>query len=89
MAKRTSRKSGNVRFRDILRLARECASRRVARVAVAGAGDPIVLEVLRDAVKKGFASPLLFGSEEEIQRIARRKRIPLTGCTIIDADSSR
>jgi phosphate butyryltransferase len=78
------KKSKNVRFRDILTLAKKVASRATTRVAVAGAADPIVLDVLCDACKKGFAEPILFGEEARIRELAKTQRLSLKGCTVVD-----
>jgi phosphate butyryltransferase len=78
------KKSRNVRFRDILVLAKKVAARTSTRVAVAGAADPIVLDVLCDACKKGFAEPLLFGDDSGIEQIARKQRLSLKGFTVVD-----
>ena len=78
------RKSRSVRFRDILTLAKKVASRTTTRVAVAGAADPIVLDVLCDACKKGFAEPILFGEETRIRDLAKKQKLSLKGCTVID-----
>jgi phosphate butyryltransferase len=81
-----SKKSKNVRFKDILTLAKKVARRTTTRVAVAGAADPIVLDVLCDASKKGFAEPILFGSEAAIRRAAGKQHLSLKGCTVVDVD---
>jgi phosphate butyryltransferase len=73
-----------VRFRDIIKLARKCSGVRRPRVAVAGAHDPIVLDVLTDAAEQGFASPLLYGDESKIVEIAGAQRLPLGKCEIVD-----
>jgi len=78
------KKSKNVRFRDILTLAKKVASRTNTRVAVAGAADPIVLDVLCDACRKGFAEPILFGDEARIRALAKKQRLSLKGCTMAD-----
>lgn len=78
------RKSKNVRFRDILMLARKVAARNTTRVAVAGAADPIVLDVLCDACKKGFAEPLLFGDNVRIKQMAKKQKLSLRGCTVVN-----
>jgi phosphate butyryltransferase len=78
------KKSGNVRFRDILTLAGKVASRTTTRVAVAGAADPVVLDVLCDACRKGFAEPILFGDEPRIRELAGKQRLSLKGCTVVD-----
>lgn len=81
------RKSRNVRFKDILVLAKKVAARTNTRVAVAGAADPIVLDVLCDACKKGFAEPILFGDEAEIRKMAGKQRLSLRGCAVVDVKS--
>jgi len=78
------KKSKNVRFRDILSLAKKVAGRTNTRVAVAGAADPIVLDVLCDACNKGFAEPILFGEEARIRELAGKQRLSLKGCTMVD-----
>jgi len=78
------KRSGNVRFRDILALAKKVARRTSTRVAVAGAADPVVLDVLCDACRKGFAEPVLFGEEARIRRLAKSRRLTLKGCTVVD-----
>jgi phosphate butyryltransferase len=84
VAKRAKSGGSKVRFRDIVRLARKCSGVRRPRVAVAGAHDPIVLDVLTDAAEQGFASPLLFGDESKIHEIAAGQRLPLSKCEIVD-----
>jgi phosphate butyryltransferase len=73
-----------VRFIDIMNLARKAAKVKRPRVAVAGAHDAMVLEVICDAAAQGLATPLLFGDEVRIREIARRSRIGLKGCEIAD-----
>jgi phosphate butyryltransferase len=73
-----------VRFDDIVKLARKVSESRPPRVAVAGAHDPIVLDVLCDAARQGFAVPVLFGDEAKIRRIGRTQRLSLKGCEIVD-----
>jgi phosphate butyryltransferase len=80
----TGRKRKAVRFGDILKLARKAARRQRPRVAVAGAHAPIVLDVLSDAARQGFAEPVLFGDEAKIKSIASEQRLDLTGCDIIN-----
>jgi phosphate butyryltransferase len=77
-------KSKNVRFRDILVLAKKVAARTSTRVAVAGAAEQIVLDVLCDACKKGFAEPMLFGDNARITQMAKKQRLSLKGCSIVD-----
>jgi phosphate butyryltransferase len=61
---------------------------RRPRIAVAGAEDAMVLEVVLDAAAQGLAAPLLFGSEADILRIARSKRLKLQGCEVIDVEDA-
>jgi len=77
-------KSSAVRFDDILRVAKKIAKTYTPRVAVAGAHYPIVLDVLCEAARQGFATPLLYGDEAKIRQIARKQRLSLKGCEIID-----
>lgn len=77
-------KSKHVRFRDIVKLAKKVARRTSTRVAVAGAADPIVLDVLCDACEKGFAEPVLFGDEPRIRQLAKSRRLSLQGCSVQD-----
>jgi phosphate butyryltransferase len=78
------KKVSKVRFEDILKVARRVSRAHRPRVAVAGAHESIVLDVLSDAVAQGFAAPLLYGDESKIRRIAARQRLSLDGCEIID-----
>jgi len=78
--------SSTVRFRDIIRLARSVSKTRRPRVAVAGADDPVVLDVLCDASAQGFAAPLLYGRQSNIQQLVKRQRLSLKGCEIVDVD---
>jgi phosphate butyryltransferase len=73
-----------VRFRDIITLARRLSKQYRPRVAVAGAHDPIVLDVLCDAAEQGFALPILYGDETKIQSIASKQRLSLRACEVID-----
>jgi phosphate butyryltransferase len=81
---KTGKHTKAVRFGDILKLAKKTAKQHKPRVAVAGAGDPIVLDVLCDAAQQGFAEPLLFGDEAKIRQIASKQRLSLSGCEIVD-----
>ena len=84
MRSKTGKQPKAVRFDDIIKLAKKTAKRHKPRVAVAGAHDPIVLDVLCDAAQQGFAEPLLFGDEAEIREIARKQRLRLKGCEIMN-----
>jgi len=75
-----------VRFRDIIKLARKVSKTHRPRVAVAGADDPIVLDVLCDASAQGFALPVLFGREASIRALAKRQRLSLGGCEVVNVD---
>jgi len=77
-------RSSTVRFDDILRVAKKVAKTHTPRVAVAGAHYPIVLDVLCEAARQGFAAPLLYGDEAKIRQIARKLRLSLEGSEIID-----
>jgi phosphate butyryltransferase len=77
-------KTRAVRFDDIIKVARRVSKRHKPRVAVAGAHDPIVLDVICDAANQGFAEPLLFGDEAEIGKIASKQRLDLSRCDVIN-----
>jgi phosphate butyryltransferase len=55
---------------------------RPATVAVAGGDDPTVLEALRVACDRGWAWPILVGSEPHIREVAEASRIDLDGFAI-------
>jgi phosphate butyryltransferase len=74
----------NVRFSDIIKVAKKLSKGYRPRVAVAGADDPIVLDVLCDAAEQGFALPILYGDETKIQSIASKQRLSLRDCEVID-----
>jgi phosphate butyryltransferase len=80
----TGRKTKTVHFDDILKLARKAAKQHKPKVAVAGAHAPIVLDVLCDAAKQGFAEPVLFGDEAAIRKISTEGGLDLAGCDIVD-----
>ncbi len=82
----TAHKSGDsrVRFGDIIKLARKISKRHRPRVAIAGAADPIVLDVVCDASAQGFAVPILFGKKSDIDSLAKREHLSLGGCEIVD-----
>jgi phosphate butyryltransferase len=82
--RKVRKKVSRVRFKDITTVARRVSKSHTPRVAVAGAHDPIVLDVLCDAAGQGFAAPLLFGDENKVRRIAGRGRLSLKGCDIVD-----
>ena len=88
MRSQTRKKVSKVRFEDILKVARKVSRSHRPRVAVAGAHESIVLDVLCDAAAQGFATPLLYGDESKIRRIAARHRLLLKGCEIIDVPDS-
>lgn len=73
-----------VRFDEILSLAKKISKEHISRVAVAGAEDSIVLDVLVDAAKQGFARPLLFGKKQMIEKIASEQGLSLCDCEIND-----
>jgi phosphate butyryltransferase len=79
----------SVSFSDIIFRAKKIGKARRPRIAVAGADDEMVLEVISDAAAQGFAAPLLFGSEARILALAKARRIRLQNCEIVDvADST-
>lgn len=86
MTNRESR--SRVRFNDIISLALELSKKHTPKVAVAGADDPIVLDVLTDAATQGFAIPLLFGNKQRIETIASEQGLRLSGCQITDVGDS-
>jgi len=79
----------SVRFSDIIARARRIGEIRRPRIAVAGAADQIVLEVVSDAARQGFAHPLLYGNERAILALAKATRIPLADCEIVDVPDAR
>jgi phosphate butyryltransferase len=90
VSSRPGKRVSKVRFKDIIKLARKVSKSHRPRVAVAGAHDPIVLDVLSDAAGQGFAAPILYGDEARIRRIAASGRLSLKGCEIADvADATR
>lgn len=90
MSSQSRGKVSQVRFADIIKVARKVSRHSRPRVAVAGAHDSIVLDVLCDAVRHGFATPILYGDAAGIRRIASTQRISLRGCEIVDVpDAAR
>ena len=87
--KQSGRREAPVTFKSIIERARKVAQAKRPRIAVAGANDESVLEVVCDAEAKGFASPLLFGDAGRIREAAKRKRIQLGGCQIVAVGSDR
>lgn len=83
MPTRAKQRASKVRFNDIMKLARKVAKKRRPRIAVAGAHDPIVLDVLCDAAGQGFAAPILYGDGSRIREIASKGRLSLKGCEVI------
>ena len=57
-----------------------------AIVAVAGAGDPTVLEAMRTACDCGWVRPILVGPESEIRSVAESNAIGLDGFAIRHAE---
>lgn len=80
----TKKRLSNVRFSDIIKVAKRLSKEYRPRVAVAGAHDPIVLDVLCDAAQRGFALPILYGDETRIQSIASKQGLSLRACDVID-----
>lgn len=87
--KEPRRKETILRFKDIIDRARRIAKARRPRIAVAGAHEEIVLEVVCDAASQGFAAPLLFGDEARIRDLAKRKRLALDPCEIVGVRDDR
>jgi len=57
-----------------------------ASVAVAGAGDPTVLQAMRTACDCGWIRPILVGPEPDIRSVAESNEIDLDGFTIRHAE---
>ena len=55
-----------------------------ARFVVAQAADTTILEALAQAVKAGFARPILVGRREEIEEAARERSLSIEGWEIVD-----
>lgn len=89
MSNQTKRREPPLRFKDIFDRAKKLAKEKRPRIAVAGAHDEIVLEVVCDAEAQGFAAPLLFGDEARIRDIAKRKRAVLDRCEVIGVRDDR
>ena len=85
MPTRATHRASRVRFSDIMTLARKAAKKRRPRIAVAGAHDPIVLDVLCDAAGQGFAVPILYGDGSRIRQLAKKARLSLKSCEVISA----
>jgi phosphate butyryltransferase len=85
----TSGKVKTVRFEGIISLAAKAARRQTPRVAVAGADDPIVLDVLGNAARRRFALPILYGDRARIRQIAARGHLSLRDCQIVDVSDSK
>jgi len=60
-------------------------SEPIRQVAVAAAGQPEVLESVKQAQQRGIATGLLVGDQDEIERIADEIDMELDGIGIIDA----
>jgi phosphate butyryltransferase len=89
VSKQIGKREPPVTFKSIIERARKAAAAKRPRVAVAGAHDESVLEVVCDAQAKGFASPVLFGDGARIREMAKRKRIQLVACQIVAVGSDR
>ena len=89
VSRQTVRREASLRFKDIIDRARAVARRKRPRIAVAGAHDEIVLEVVCDARARGLVSPLLFGDAGRIAEIAKRKRLALEGCEVVDVADAK
>ena len=55
------------------------------RMAVAAAGEPVILEALAHAMDEGLVRPVLTGDADAIRRIAEEQAVDLTGVDLIDA----
>ncbi|MFZ1947292.1 MAG: bifunctional enoyl-CoA hydratase/phosphate acetyltransferase [bacterium] len=84
VSRQTVKREASLRLKDIIDRATAAARRKRPRIAVAGAHDEIVLEVVCDAAAKRLVSPLLFGDAERIRDIAKRKRLALGACEVVD-----
>lgn len=56
-------------------------------VAVAGGDDPTVLEALAEAVRRGWARPILCGNHARILKLADELQIDLASFTVIDSEA--
>lgn len=77
-----------VTFSDIMSKAKRMGAVRLPRIAVAGAEDHTVLEVVADAAGRGLVQPLLFGNEAAILEVARSRRLKLGACDVVDVEDS-
>jgi phosphate butyryltransferase len=89
VSKQIGKREPPLTLKSILERARKMGKVKRPRVAVAGAHDEVVLEVVCDAQAQGFVLPLLFGDEARIREMAKRKRIQLGDCEIVAAGSDR
>jgi phosphate butyryltransferase len=62
--------------------------RQPLSVAVAGGADPTVLEALRLACDRGWVTPSVVGTEDDIRKAAGACGVGLHGFTLVDADDS-
>jgi phosphate butyryltransferase len=89
VGKQTGKREARLRFKGIIERAIKIGREKRPRIAVAGAHDEIVLEVVCDVAARGIASPLLFGDQTRIREIAKRKRMKLDGCEVINVRDDR
>ena len=73
-------------FEEVLK---EVKSQQMKKVAVAVAQDEPVLQAIRDAKMQGIADAILVGDKEEIQKVAAKINMDLTGFEIIDEKDTK
>jgi phosphate butyryltransferase len=74
-------------FEDVLQ---KVKSQQMKKVAVAVAQDEPVLEAIRDAKKQGIADAILVGDKAEIEKVAAKINMDITGFEIIhEVDSKK
>ena len=73
-------------FNDLHAEADRCG--HLTPMAVAGGADATVLESLRIALDRGWASPILCGNPTEMRRIADEVGVDLHGFSVVDAEDA-
>ena len=73
-------------FEEVLK---KVKSQQMKKVAVAVAQDEPVLQAIRDAKMQGIADAILVGDKEEIQKVAAKINMDLTGFEIIDEKDTK
>ena len=68
-------------FEEVLK---KVKSQGMKKVAVAVAQDEPVLQAIRDAKNQGIADAILVGDKEEIEKIAAKMDMDLTGFEIVN-----